>query len=337
MYPFKQIRKNDTIIREFAADVSSEELVWHRDLFDRRVQVLEGNEWYIQIDNQVPKKLIEEKTYFIPAHNYHRLIKGKGKLVVSIQENKEITMKITKRQLRRIIANSVISEDTGQSGRRGQHKEALKTLNQEEYQSSAYDSIRKYVDGTIDASTLGQDVEKYIKSAQDVKNKEGGYLPRKKRAEVEGMMQLLTKLSDAGGDDSDAISGLRDRMKKGGILETFHRGKIRISKRQLNQIIREEYSKLKRRRMSEGVMSMIHIEIQNAIAEAVEDLSMMDGRGTTIEDIHMYIDGSNIQFSHGYVPDMEEIEQIVYDMVDAGDLMDDGRGYLMLSTDNSTY
>jgi len=204
MYPFKQIRKNDTIIREFTADVSSEELVWHRDLFDRRVQALEGNEWYIQIDNQLPKKIIEGKTYFIPAHNYHRLIKGKGKLVVSIQENKENTMKITKRQLRRII--------------------------------------------------------------------------------------------------------------------------------------KEEYSKLKRQRMSESVMSMIHIEIQNAIAEAVDDLTMDPApHGTTIEDIHMYIDGSNIQFSHGYVPDMEEIEQIVYDMVDAGDLVDDGRGYLMLPADNSTY
>ena len=155
-------------------------------------------------------------------------------------------MEITKRQLKRIIANNVILEDMGQSGRRSQHKEALKTLNQEEYQSSAYDPIRKYVDGTIDASTLSRDVEKYIKSAQDVKNKEGGYLPRKKRAEVEGLMSLLTKLSDAGGDDSDAISGLRDRMKKGGILETFHRGKIRISKRQLKQIIKEEYSRIRR-------------------------------------------------------------------------------------------
>ena len=90
----------------------------------------------------------------------------------------------------------------------------------------------------------------------------------------------------------------------------------------------------RRQRMSESVMSRIHIEIQNAIAEAVDDLTMDPAQhGTTIEDIHMYISGSNIQFSHGYVPDMEEVEQIVYDMVDAGELRDDGRGYLMLTSD----
>ena len=104
MYPFKQSQKGDTIIREFAEDVSSQELVWHRDLCDRHVQILEGSDWYLQVDNQIPKKLVEGRVYFIPAHNYHRLIKGTSKLVVSIKENRK--MKITKRQLRQIIRES---------------------------------------------------------------------------------------------------------------------------------------------------------------------------------------------------------------------------------------
>ena len=115
MYPFKQSQKGDTIIREFAPDVDSEELVWHRDRSDRYVKVLEGSGWYLQVDNQIPQKLVEGSVYFIPANNYHRVIRGKDSLVVSIKENK---MKVTRRQLRRVI------------------KEALDALTGDEYSSS---------------------------------------------------------------------------------------------------------------------------------------------------------------------------------------------------------
>ena len=110
MYPFKQSQKGDTIIREFAPDVDSEELVWHRDRSDRYVKVLEGSGWYLQVDNQVPQKLIEGSVYFIPANNYHRVIRGKDSLVVSIKENK---MKVTRSRLRQIIKEEMAHSRAG--------------------------------------------------------------------------------------------------------------------------------------------------------------------------------------------------------------------------------
>ena len=110
MYPFKQSQKGDTIIREFASDVDSEELVWHRDRSDRYVKVLEGSGWYLQVDNQIPQKLIEGSVYFIPANNYHRVIRGKDSLIVSIKEHK---MKITRRQLKRIIKEELAHSRAG--------------------------------------------------------------------------------------------------------------------------------------------------------------------------------------------------------------------------------
>ncbi len=107
MYPFKQSQKGDTIIREFSPDVDSEELVWHRDRSDRYVKVLEGSGWYLQVDNQIPQKLIEGSVYFIPANNYHRVIRGKDSLVVSIKENK---MKVTRSRLRQIIKEAMLNE-----------------------------------------------------------------------------------------------------------------------------------------------------------------------------------------------------------------------------------
>lgn len=88
MHPFKQMKKSGLLIREFSSDVSTEDLVWHRDHHDREVKILEGKNWYLQMDNQIPKKLIEGRIYHIPANNYHRLIKGDGRLIVEIKENK---------------------------------------------------------------------------------------------------------------------------------------------------------------------------------------------------------------------------------------------------------
>lgn len=108
MLPFKQRKSGGLLIREFNSAVKNEELVWHRDRSDRIVCVLEGKDWLLQLDNQIPKKLVEGQNYFIPSHNYHRLIKGKGTLVLAIKENK---MKITKRQLRRIIKERSAGKD----------------------------------------------------------------------------------------------------------------------------------------------------------------------------------------------------------------------------------
>ena len=115
MKPYKDTFKNsNTRIRRFKQGVSSDELVWHRDRSDRVVKIVEGSGWQLQMDNGLPEKLVAGKEYHIPANNYHRLIKGKTDLVAEIKEDK---MKITRRQLRRIISEAidVINASTGET------------------------------------------------------------------------------------------------------------------------------------------------------------------------------------------------------------------------------
>ena len=99
-FPFNQKVKDDLLIREFSKDIDPNELVWHRDRYDRQVFVTEGSGWLLQIDNKLPVLIEEGSYYHIPKNTYHRVIKGSTNLVLEV---KEFGMKITKRQLRRII------------------------------------------------------------------------------------------------------------------------------------------------------------------------------------------------------------------------------------------
>lgn len=85
-FPFKQVKLRENIVRRtFSVDVDPSELVWHMDREDRVVKVLEGASWCLQMDNELPTKLIEGKEYFIPKMSYHRIIKGTSNLVLEIQ------------------------------------------------------------------------------------------------------------------------------------------------------------------------------------------------------------------------------------------------------------
>ena len=55
MKPYKDKQLTETSkIRVFKSDVDSGELQWHRDREDRLVEVIEGNGWKFQLDNQLP-------------------------------------------------------------------------------------------------------------------------------------------------------------------------------------------------------------------------------------------------------------------------------------------
>jgi hypothetical protein len=84
--PFQQEIIDDIRFRTFDENVDDEELKWHRDRENRLVEILESDNWYLQMDNELPIKLIVGEKYFIPEGVYHRVIKGKGKLVVTIKE-----------------------------------------------------------------------------------------------------------------------------------------------------------------------------------------------------------------------------------------------------------
>lgn len=72
------------IIREFNDETDIIEFMWHRDNEDRLVEALHDTDWQVQIDNELPISL--NKSIFIPKHQYHRVIKGNGKLRVKINK-----------------------------------------------------------------------------------------------------------------------------------------------------------------------------------------------------------------------------------------------------------
>jgi quercetin dioxygenase-like cupin family protein len=88
--PYEQKNLNNGVfLRTFSKDVLSEELVWHRDHNERIVEVLDGENWEIQFENQLPQTLKVGEEYVIPAYTYHRIKRGTTDLVVKIQENLE--------------------------------------------------------------------------------------------------------------------------------------------------------------------------------------------------------------------------------------------------------
>jgi hypothetical protein len=68
-------------------NVNEADLVWHRDIEERVVTVLEGINWKLQIDNQLPLTMKLGETYIIGKMVYHRLLKGKGRLILKIKSN----------------------------------------------------------------------------------------------------------------------------------------------------------------------------------------------------------------------------------------------------------
>ena len=83
MLPFKESKISDnTFIREFSQDTDSGELVWHRDHESRIIEPIGDTDWMIQMDDELPKKIIGE--VYIPMGVYHRLIKGSGDLKIKL-------------------------------------------------------------------------------------------------------------------------------------------------------------------------------------------------------------------------------------------------------------
>jgi len=80
--PYAEYGTGNVVVREFSPDVEIEDLKWHRDYEDRKVRILEPNDWKYQEDNKLPVPLVGE--LFIPKGLWHRVIKGTTKLKVEI-------------------------------------------------------------------------------------------------------------------------------------------------------------------------------------------------------------------------------------------------------------
>jgi quercetin dioxygenase-like cupin family protein len=73
-----------SVIREFSSEVDPMELVWHQDEEDRTIEILEGEGWQLQRDNELPLALQEGDSIFIPMGQIHRVIKGNTNLKLQI-------------------------------------------------------------------------------------------------------------------------------------------------------------------------------------------------------------------------------------------------------------
>ena len=47
-----------------------ENFVWHRDAENRRVTLIEGNNWYLQMANTLPKLLKKDEEVFIEKEKF---------------------------------------------------------------------------------------------------------------------------------------------------------------------------------------------------------------------------------------------------------------------------
>jgi hypothetical protein len=84
--PYVEERNDNIIRRTFSESADEHELTWHRDREDRIVIPINENDWLVQFDNELPRKLNVDEEFFIPKNTFHRVIKGKSDLVVEIIE-----------------------------------------------------------------------------------------------------------------------------------------------------------------------------------------------------------------------------------------------------------
>ena len=77
------ILTNDNI-RNFTTDVKELDLVWHQDREDRTIEVLEGEGWRFQKDNEIPVDMNVGDRIFIAEGEIHRVLKGTTDLKVKI-------------------------------------------------------------------------------------------------------------------------------------------------------------------------------------------------------------------------------------------------------------
>lgn len=93
-FPFEEelLEENDKYIlvkRVFDKDLSSKELVWHRDKEDREVKQISGQDWYIQFENSLPVLLENNKSFKIKKNTWHRIInKNKSDLEILLRKYK---------------------------------------------------------------------------------------------------------------------------------------------------------------------------------------------------------------------------------------------------------
>ena len=76
--------KNKGNIRTFSKDLNKLELVWHQDTEDRHIEIIDGEGWSIQMDDQLPLAVSKGDRIFIHEGQVHRVLKGTTDLKIKI-------------------------------------------------------------------------------------------------------------------------------------------------------------------------------------------------------------------------------------------------------------
>ena len=84
---YRDLQLNENVkYRRILNEGVADECTWHRDARDRVVQIVEGVGWQIQFDGQLPVRLKQGDTVRILAEEWHRILPGKGDLLLIIKE-----------------------------------------------------------------------------------------------------------------------------------------------------------------------------------------------------------------------------------------------------------
>ena len=84
--PYTDIKENkNTVSRLFPSWIKPNQLKWHMDDEDRTIVAVNNTNWQFQLEDQLPVPLNEP--IFIKRHQWHRLIKGDGHLILSITKH----------------------------------------------------------------------------------------------------------------------------------------------------------------------------------------------------------------------------------------------------------
>ena len=78
-----------TLVQRSFCEDSYDNLEWHRDKEDREVMLVEGDGWYIQMENELPRLMQKESLFKIPKEIWHRIINKNGtKLIINVRKYK---------------------------------------------------------------------------------------------------------------------------------------------------------------------------------------------------------------------------------------------------------
>jgi quercetin dioxygenase-like cupin family protein len=76
-FPFEEKCTETYRIRTFSSETDPDELVWHRDVEDRLIRIIEGEGWFFQRDEELPQPLGAGDVIVVCRGEWHRVISTK--------------------------------------------------------------------------------------------------------------------------------------------------------------------------------------------------------------------------------------------------------------------